>query len=120
MLCEFCNDLNLTQAASDVGAPHHENYSDLSSSAESGCELCAAIQTQHRDKYDANEDLDEYGKVVYYFNEVGSFLCWQYQGRPDCDWIASFDVCAHKGMYTPISYVVTHGGLALTYGQTIH
>lgn len=115
MLCKFCNVLDLTQAASEVGAPRYENYSDLSSSAESGCELCPAIQIQHRDKYDANEDLAGYGKIVCYFNGVRSLLCWQYQGRPDSDWIASFDVSAHKGTYTPVSYAVTRGDLTLTY-----
>jgi hypothetical protein len=103
MLCVSCSDLDLTQAASDVGAPHHNNYSDLSSSAESGCELCAAILRQHKDNNDVNEDQDEFGKIVCHFNGVGSFLYWQYQSRPKSEWFAKFEVCTHKGTYTLIS-----------------
>lgn len=96
MLCKFCDDLDLTRAASEGGASHHESYSDLLASAERGCELCVAIQRQHEETI-VDDDLYDSDKVVCRFAREDQSLYWQYRNCSDRDRLATFHVCTSKG-----------------------
>lgn len=46
MLCHFCEDIDLDQAATVEGVAFHASFADICASANDGCQLCMVLRAQ--------------------------------------------------------------------------
>ena len=78
MLCKFCNDLDLDQAATDAGAPHHASFLNLLQSAKNGCDLCALVR-ECAESRNLSGGGDQ--EVRYYWKYCWRRLEWRFGGE---------------------------------------